>query len=176
VRPLHPAGASSSSSTESPSPGSGPSNLQPSSSVAPMQPVVVARLGHQGGRHPFMAQWCPQSYVPKRGERWKLTTFNSTIEKLRSEKRSVFSHAWAGQRCIMPASGWYEWPEPKLPHRADQGLAHVSARVREADRDPVARERRDDPTRIRSIGDTCAGPAQGLKQKICINSTPFVSP
>lgn len=91
------------------------SNLKPSFNVAPMQMIVAARV-EDGARRPFQAQWGLQSFIPPKGERWKLSTFNATIEKLRGGKRSVFSHAWASeQRCIIPADGWYEWPEPKKP-------------------------------------------------------------
>lgn len=92
------------------------SNLKPSFNVAPMQRIVAARTEDGGARRPFVAQWGLQNFVPPKGERWKWSTFNATIEKLRDPKRSIFAHAWTNeQRCIIPADGWYEWPEKDRP-------------------------------------------------------------
>jgi putative SOS response-associated peptidase YedK len=40
----------------------------------------------------------------------KLSTFNARAEGI--AKSSTFRKAFATQRCLVPASGWYEWTEP----------------------------------------------------------------
>ena len=93
------------------------SNLEPRYNIAPMQRVVALRL-QDGGIHPFVAQWSLMSFWPKDGK-WKLSTFNAKIERLierRPGKPGVFDRAWdRGQRCLVPANGFYEWPIPKHP-------------------------------------------------------------
>lgn len=89
-----------------------PSNLPPRYNIAPMQRVLCLRAA-DGARRPFMAQWSLTPFLPKP----KLSTFNATIEKLVGAKKSpIFDRAWSrGQRCLVPADGWYEWPAVKQP-------------------------------------------------------------
>jgi len=74
--------------------------------VAPTQPVPVLRLA-EGEREGSMMRW---GLVPffARGVPPKYSTINATIEKLTDGAcwRGPWSRA---QRCILPASGFYEW-------------------------------------------------------------------
>jgi putative SOS response-associated peptidase YedK len=95
-------------------------NYEARYNVAPMQRVFAARPG-SGGRELFNAQWSLWPFWPKNG-RSKLSTFNATIERLRETeseqglKQGIFGRAWnSSQRCLIVASGWYEWPVPKQP-------------------------------------------------------------
>jgi putative SOS response-associated peptidase YedK len=74
--------------------------------VAPTRPVPVVRMvdgGRQGvnlrwGLVPFFAQGIPPKY----------STINATIERLADGP--TWRGPWKrGQRCILPASGFYEW-------------------------------------------------------------------
>ena len=52
------------------------------------------------------------------GDGFKLTTFNARIEGV--ESSAVFKAAFARRRCLIPATGWYEWTEEqggKVKHR-----------------------------------------------------------
>lgn len=88
--------------------------LSPRFNIAPTQSVVAIR-GHDDGRHPHAFRW---GFVPS----WaKDLGIGNKMINARSEtvfeKRS-FSHAARHQRCVIPASGFYEWretPAGKMP-------------------------------------------------------------
>ena len=42
---------------------------------------------------------------------WKATTFNAKIET--AHEKPTFRTAWQHNRCIIPATGYYEWTGPK---------------------------------------------------------------
>jgi putative SOS response-associated peptidase YedK len=94
-------------------------NYESRYNVAPMQKTMAVRNTVEG-RELFNAQWSLWPFFPKNG-RSKLTTFNATIERLREtepegSKQGIYGHAWnMSQRCLIVASGWYEWPVPKQP-------------------------------------------------------------
>ncbi|HYJ39517.1 MAG TPA: SOS response-associated peptidase [Steroidobacteraceae bacterium] len=80
----------------------------PSYNVAPARDVPVVRIAADGGeREGVMMRW---GLVPPflKGEAPKFPTMNARIETM--EASPAFRDAWKkGQRCIMPAEGFYEW-------------------------------------------------------------------
>lgn len=94
-----------------------------------LQPVVA--LGREGPalvvmRWDFLPHWWSK---PPREKTF--TTFNARIETVAASK--TFSRAWTrAQRCLVPASGWYEW---KAEEGARKKRRHI---VRLADRSAFA--------------------------------------
>ncbi|UWR62774.1 SOS response-associated peptidase [Phaeobacter inhibens] len=89
-------------------------NLQPRFNVSRFQSLPVVR-STDGGRELVSMLW---EFVPfwwsKPVKEKKFSTFNAKGEEIREKK--TFAPAWnRGQRCIVPVSGFYEWPRPKKP-------------------------------------------------------------
>lgn len=82
-------------------------NLRPRWNVAPSQQTVMVR---QSGLHPeaMMARWGLPPATSKHS-----FLINARMETV--TQKPTFSHAFATSRCIIPASGWYEWSAPKRP-------------------------------------------------------------
>jgi putative SOS response-associated peptidase YedK len=84
-------------------------SFQPSYNVAPTQTVPVVRWSRdgEGGREGVMQRW---GLIPffARGVPPKYSTINATIEKM--DSAPAWRGPWnRGQRCILPAAGFYEW-------------------------------------------------------------------
>jgi len=99
-----------------------PINMQPDDDVRPTTPQVTARLQDgawvlekmRWGLVPFWRGGKPLKDTEKgRGDGFKLTTFNCRVETAASA--ATFRDAFAKRRCIVPASGWYEWTGPANP-------------------------------------------------------------
>lgn len=76
--------------------------------VAPTQPVPVVRMG-DGVREGVMLRW---GLIPAwaHGEPTRYSTINARVESL--SKAASYRRPWArGQRCLIPALGFYEWRE-----------------------------------------------------------------
>lgn len=88
---------------------------QVSYNIKPTQTVSLARMV-DGTIIAAEARWW---FVPDwfRGEvrDWKATTFNARIET--AAAKPVFRRAWSKGRCILPASGYYEWTGDKSAKR-----------------------------------------------------------
>lgn len=79
----------------------------PSYNVAPTQDVPVVRTNGDGERIGSLMHWGLIPFWAK-GVQPKYSTINATIEKLQSGP--TWRGPWSrGQRCIMPALGFYEW-------------------------------------------------------------------
>jgi len=96
--------------------------------VAPAREVPVVRMAADGGeREGVMMRW---GLIPPflKGETPKFPTMNARIETM--EAAPAFRDAWKkGQRCVVPAEGFYEWQLiPDAPRQpwfiglADQGV------------------------------------------------------
>ncbi len=97
--------------------------------VAPGQPVAIVRReenDHSGGRHFALVRW---GFVPGWAREVKpgKPLINARAETI-AEKPS-FKNAYRRRRCLVPASGFYEWqgdtPGRKQPYyvpRADGGV------------------------------------------------------
>ena len=75
--------------------------------VAPTHDVPAVRLNKEGERTGSLMHWGLIPYWAK-GIPPKFSTINATIEKL-TEAASWRGPWTRGQRCIMPATGFYEW-------------------------------------------------------------------
>ena len=86
-------------------------DLPISFNIKPTQNVAIA-FNHDGAIISKPARWW---FVPHwhRGavKSWKATTFNAKIET--AHKKPTFGIAWRQNRCIIPATGYYEWTGPK---------------------------------------------------------------
>lgn len=83
-----------------------PSWVTVSYNIAPTQQVPIMRMG-EGGAEAVMVRW---GLIPAfaRGEPGKFATINARIERF--ESAASYRGSWKrGQRCIQPASGFYEW-------------------------------------------------------------------
>jgi putative SOS response-associated peptidase YedK len=78
------------------------------------RPAPIVRMRAAGdGLEMVMANWwfVPSSFQGTYREfQRKLSTFNARSEGI--AKSNTFRKAFAAQRCLVPASGWYEWTEP----------------------------------------------------------------
>jgi putative SOS response-associated peptidase YedK len=100
-----------------------PRNLQPHYNIAPTDTVDVIRLGKDGKRELVPMRW---GLIPgwwKKSVKEVPATFNARAESVID--KPMFRGAFKERRCIIPASGFYEWTGPKnqrQPHlftRAD---------------------------------------------------------
>ncbi|MGB0557535.1 MAG: SOS response-associated peptidase [Paracoccaceae bacterium] len=81
------------------------SNLQPRYNIAPTTDCEVVREG-DGGREMFTARWGLLPHWAK-DIKFGAKTFNARSETV-AEKPS-FRDAFKKRRCVIPASGYYEW-------------------------------------------------------------------
>ncbi len=85
-------------------------NLRPRYNIAPTTTIDVVRSG-EGGRELVPMRW---GLVPSW---WKKplnelpSTFNARAETV--AEKPMFRSAFKSRRCIIPASGFYEWTGPK---------------------------------------------------------------
>ena len=84
--------------------------------VAPTQPVPIVRDPEEAGRQVSLAHW---GLVPFWAKDPKMArhTINARAETVRD--KPSFRHCIRRQRCILPASGFFEWHtlgELKQPH------------------------------------------------------------
>lgn len=82
--------------------------------VAPTQPAWIV-LSHRGERRAETAKW---GFVPwfEKNPKPRLRPINAKIETVRSS--GMFKAAFQRDRCLVPATGFYEWegpPERRLP-------------------------------------------------------------
>jgi putative SOS response-associated peptidase YedK len=82
-------------------------NFPPSYNVAPTQNVPVVRASKDGARTGARLHWGLIPFWAK-GVPPKYSTINATVEKLMDG--ATWRGPWKrGQRCIVPALGFYEW-------------------------------------------------------------------
>ncbi len=115
----------------------------PHYNIAPTDPVDVVRLGEHG-RELVSMRW---SLIPgwwKKSAKEVPATFNARVESVAD--KPMFRGAFKERRCIIPASGFYEWTGPKnqrQPHlftRADGSPVMGFAGLWERWRDRTAGE------------------------------------
>lgn len=105
--------------------------IKPRYNIAPQQGnprsyVPVIRFNKEGEPEVVMMQWWLLPFWSKE-PRIRYTTFNAKVETVATAPS--FRVPFKRQRCLIPASGWYEWqelPAGKLPwymHPANAELA-----------------------------------------------------
>jgi len=95
-----------------------PRNLQPHYNIAPTTPVDVIRKTAEGARELLLMRWGLVPYFHKKSlKEFKLATFNARVETV--DKAPSYRDPFKKRRCIIPASGFYEWTgdkKDKQPH------------------------------------------------------------
>ena len=79
--------------------------------VKPTNSVEMAFLHDDVLRSTTARWWFVPHWHKKDVKEWKATTFNAKIET--AHEKPTFRTAWKSSRCIIPASGYYEWTGPK---------------------------------------------------------------
>lgn len=92
-------------------------NLRPRYNIAPTTEIDVVRLDREGRRELVRMRW---GLVPgwwSKGLKDVPATFNARAET--AAQKPMFRNSFAQRRCIIPASGFYEWTGgkgAKCPH------------------------------------------------------------
>lgn len=119
-----------------------PQNLRPRYNIAPTTTIDVARAG-SAGRELVPMRW---GLVPgwwKKPIKELPSTFNARAETV--AEKPMFRSAFKSRRCIIPASGFYEWtgkPGARVPHyfSSPSGQPMAFAGLWESWRDPESCE------------------------------------
>ena len=101
-----------------------PRELVPRYNIAPSQAIPIVRMG-DSGRELLLATW---GLVPhwSREPKTKYSTINARAETV--AEKPAFRDAFKRQRCLIPATGFYEWQrtgDHKIPYHIcmpDHGL------------------------------------------------------
>ncbi len=116
-----------------------PRNLQPRYNIAPTTPIdVVRRTGD--ARELLAMRWGLVPFFWKKPLKELPATFNARAESL--AERPMFREAFKRRRCIIPASGFFEWAgqtgdkQPHLFSAADGAPLLAFAGLWESWRDP----------------------------------------
>ncbi|WP_038367799.1 SOS response-associated peptidase [Bosea sp. UNC402CLCol] len=118
-------------------------NLQPRYNIAPTTLIHIIVKG-ETGRELREARWGLIPGWHKGGLKdFKLSTFNAKVETV--DTSGTFKHAYKSRRCIIPASGFFEWTGEKkdrVPHffSAADGDLLAFAGLYERFRDPESGE------------------------------------
>ena len=91
-------------------------NLRPHYNLAPTDTIEVARLG-VGGRELIPMRWGLVPTWREKPLKELPATFNARAETV--AVKAMFQSAFKSRRCIIPASGFYEWTGPRkerTPH------------------------------------------------------------
>jgi putative SOS response-associated peptidase YedK len=83
-----------------------PSNVQPRYNIAPTTSIDVVRQGEQG-RELVRVRWGLVPFFWKKPLKDLPATFNARAETV--AEKPMFRNAFQKRRCIIPASGFYEW-------------------------------------------------------------------
>jgi putative SOS response-associated peptidase YedK len=89
-----------------------PRNLRPRYNVAPTTNVDVIRLDREGRRELVSMRWGLIRFFWKKGSKEVPATFNARAETV-AEKPMFRESFKRRRRCIIPASGFFEWTGEK---------------------------------------------------------------
>jgi putative SOS response-associated peptidase YedK len=121
-----------------------PRNLQPRYNIAPTTNVDVLRLDREGHRELVSMRWGLVPFFWKKSLKEVPATFNARVETLAD--KPMLREALQHRRCIIPASGFYEWTgakgdkQPHLFTAADGSPILAFAGLWDRWRDPVSKE------------------------------------
>jgi putative SOS response-associated peptidase YedK len=90
---------------------SAPQNLRPRYNIAPTTMIDIVRLDATGQRELVQARWGLIPFWSKNGPKDSYSTFNAMVETVAT--KPTFREAYKRRRCIVPASGFYEWTGDK---------------------------------------------------------------
>jgi len=85
--------------------------------IKPTQEIPIAYIQDDVSRASVARWWFVPHWFRGDVKEWKQTTFNARIET--AHEKPTFRTAWRQNRCVIPASGYYEWTGPKgnkTPH------------------------------------------------------------
>ncbi len=94
-----------------------PQNLRVRYNIAPTTSIDVVRLDAQGRREFVSMRWGLVPFFWKKTLKELPATFNARAETV--AEKPMFRDAFKKRRCIIPASGFFEWTGPKAdrqPH------------------------------------------------------------
>ena len=94
-----------------------PRNLQARYNIAPTTDIDVLRLDAEGARELVRMRWGLVPYFWGKPLKELPATFNARAETV--DQKPMFREALKRRRCIVPASGFYEWTGgkgAKIPH------------------------------------------------------------
>ena len=94
-----------------------PRNLRPRYNIAPTTSVDVVRLDAEGKRELVSMRWGLVPFFWKKSLKEVPATFNARAETV--AEKPMFREAFKRRRCIIPASGFFEWTGEKgdkTPH------------------------------------------------------------
>jgi putative SOS response-associated peptidase YedK len=94
-----------------------PRNLRPRYNIAPTTSVDVVRLDADGNRELVSMRWGLVPFFWKKSLKDVPATFNARVETV--AEKPMFREAFKRRRCIIPASGFFEWTGEKgdkTPH------------------------------------------------------------
>src|ERR1700733_13078481 len=124
-------------------------NLRPRYNVAPTTNVDVIRLDREGQRELVSMRWGLVPYFWKKSLKEVPATFNARAETI--AEKPMFRDSFKRRRCIIPASGFFEWTDEadgKQPHlfTAAEGSpspgSGISGSIRRRKAQRLARRRR----------------------------------
>ena len=117
-----------------------PRNLRPRYNIAPTTEIDVVRLVEQG-RELLPMRWGLVPFFWKKSLKELPATFNACAETI--AEKPMFRDAFKKRRCIIPASGFYEWTggkgdrQPHLFAAADGSPVLAFAGLWDSWRDPA---------------------------------------
>nr|WP_244970596.1 SOS response-associated peptidase [Novosphingobium aerophilum] len=88
-------------------------NLEHRAEVRPTDPAVIIRPFEDGVEVTRARWWLIPWFHKGTVKEWKFTTFNARAETLHTSRS--FRDSFARRRCLISASGWYEWKGAKPP-------------------------------------------------------------
>lgn len=86
-------------------------SLETSYNIKPTQSVQMAFMGETGLRADIARWWYVPGWHKGDVKDWKVTTFNARIET--AHEKNTFRGSWKSKRCIIPATGYFEWTGKK---------------------------------------------------------------
>ena len=134
-----------------------PRNLRPRYDIAPTTSVDVVRLDMKGKRELVSMRWGLVPFFWKKSLKEVPATFNARAETI--AEKLMFRDSFKRRRCIIPASGFFEWTGEKDRRKGPEKRAtnnHICPRR------PTARRSSLSP------GSGIAGSIRRRKRKSCL--------